>query len=295
MIQLEYTIRRLNADDQPLVNKMDTGIQDDYVLHVFEHLIREDVLYGLFINNQLAILGGYSIYGGSYAMLGRLRSDRRFRGQDLGSKLMLYVIDEAFRDERIHWVGANTQEDNLPARRVLTKLGLTPIETLHGAITKNTNMLESGAEPWNKIPNLSRKKEWLEKMFIQSGALFPYECYYPFPATWSLFKNEEIAEWNFYENPSQTRCLITKADRKGHHYLHVIYPWSDLTQQEGLWETVSRDYHDLLIQTQDEERETYIWKDLTKDEITLLPDHHEFELPSAWILHGMSRDEWMER
>src|SRR5690625_378893 len=146
VIQLEYTIRRLNADDQPLVNEMDTGIQDDYVLHVFEFLMHEDVLYGLSINNPLAILGGYSIYGDAYAMLGRLSSDRRFRGQDSGSKLMLHVIDEAFQDERIHWIGANTQEDNLPARRVLTKLGLVPLETLAGAMTKNATMLESGAE-----------------------------------------------------------------------------------------------------------------------------------------------------
>lgn len=282
---MDYTIRRLKADDYPLVSGMNTGIEDDYIVHAFEHLIKGDVLYGLFIDDHLVSLGGYSLYAESYAMLGRVRSDIRYRGKDLATKLMSHIIEEVLEDKRIQWIGANTQENNLSARRVLEKLGLTPFTTLHGAVTKNIEMLKTGAPPWHRIEDLSRKKEWLDQLYIQPGRLFPYECYYVFPATEKLFKDDEVNQWHFYENDSQTRCLITKLDRKGYQYLHVVYPWSDFMQQEGLWETVSKDYVNLLQHTSSMENDTYIWMDLTKEEADMLPENHDFKLPSPWILH----------
>ena len=77
--------------------------------------------------------------------------------------------------------------------------------------------------------------------------------------------------------------------------MHVVYPWSDFTKQEGLWETISEDYHNLARYNENESDETYIWIDLTKEETQMLPDNHEFELPSPWILHGVTREVWTQR
>lgn len=292
---MKKEIRRLHTEDYSLIAAMDTGINEDYVIQAFHHLMAGgDQLYGLFADGLLVSFGGYTVYADSYAMLGRLRSDRRFRGQELATELMRYIIEEAFQNESIKWVGANTQEENIPARRVLEKLGLPPLTMLHGAVTKNVEMLKSGTQTWKLVNDFAQKKEWLDKMFIQPEALFPYECYYPLPATKHLFKNDEINDWKFYENNAQTRCLITKPDRKGHQYLHVVYPWNDFMQQEGLWETVFKDYQNLLSQTYNEEYDTYIWMDMTKEEVSLLPENHAFELPSPWILHGIHRNEWLK-
>ncbi|WP_077324706.1 GNAT family N-acetyltransferase [Virgibacillus siamensis] len=284
---MSSTIRLLQDDDKPLVEAMDTGIENDYVLRVFDRLSREpNRIYGLFQDGQLVSIGGISIYANTYAMLGRIRTDRRFKKKGYASEIMSYIKDVAFRDEKIQWVGANTQEENLPARRVMEKIGLSEYTMLHGALTKNTSMLESGAMPWRPVTELERRKKWIHQTFIEPGNVFPYECYYPFPATANLFPDHELRKWTFYENADASRFLITKPDQKKHQYLHVIYPWSDLSDQEGLWETISRDYRQLANQTGEE---TYIWMDLTKEEAQTLPADHAFILKSPWILYGKNK------
>lgn len=287
------TIRQLTADDYLLVESMDTGMEEDYVIRIFERLISgKNYLYGLFVQDKLVSFGGYSLFNHLYAMIGRLRSDRHYRSKDYATELMNYIISQAFESHHVEWVGANTQENNLPARRVLEKLGLSPYPALHGAITKSITPLVAGNKVWNQVLDINSKKKWLSNEFIQTKALFPYECFYPFPATWHLFQDDEIAQWNFYENESKTRCLITKPDQKGHHYLQVIYPWSDFMKQAGFWETISYDYQQVITRQSDSEMETYIWIDLTKEEVSHLPKNHPFELASPWILHGINKSNW---
>ncbi|HLR61374.1 MAG TPA: GNAT family N-acetyltransferase [Lentibacillus sp.] len=281
---MSKTIRMLNKDDYPQYEAMETGIEFDYIAHIFDRLATGDNhLYGLFLDGRLVSVGGYSIYAGSYAMLGRLRSDLRFKGNGFSTEVVSYILNEVFKLNGIRWVGANTQEHNTSAQRVLEKVGLNPYITLHGALTKDTAALESGAEPWQPVTSLQRKKDWLNQAYIRTGDIFPYECYYPFPASAELFQDEAIKQWSFYENDDKTRFVITKYDQKKYHYLHAVYPWHDLTSQPGLWETIASDYRKLLQQTDDE---TYIWMDLTKEEAQTLPASHQFELPSPWILYG---------
>ncbi|SHG27419.1 GNAT family N-acetyltransferase [Ornithinibacillus halophilus] len=287
---MKETIRLLNEEDYPLLEAMDTGKSEDYVKRIFDRLITgPNRLYGLFSDGKLASVGGYSIYAKRYAMLGRLRSDMRFRGKNFATKLMEFVKDEAFKVDEIHWVGANTQEENFPARRVLEKMGFQSYTMLHGAITKDTSALESGGQTWNKIHDMQQKIVWLDEMYLKTKAIFPYECYYPFPASTDLFQKKDLDTWTFYENMDQTRILITKVDQKKHKYLHAIYPWNDINNQKGLWETISKEYQELLKQT---EEETYIWMDLTKEEANQLPENHSFELPSPWILFGIEKTQW---
>ena len=283
-------IKQLNIHDLPTVESMQTGIEDDYVIRIFERLSSPPHrLFGLFVDGRLVSMAGYTIYAKHYAMVGRLRSDTRFKGKGYSTKLTSYVFNKASEEKSIVWVGANTQEHNIPAQRVLEKNQLDTYTTLHGAVTKDTSMLETEAKPWNRITSLDHKKAWLEETYIKSGKPFPYECYYPFPGSKYLFHDEDLKQWNFYENEDHTRFVITKTDQKKHHYLHAVYPWKDITSQKGLWETISKDYRNFAAQN---EEETYIWMDLTREEAKLLPADHAFELPDPWILYGAKTEAW---
>ncbi|TWT01453.1 GNAT family N-acetyltransferase [Planomicrobium sp. CPCC 101079] len=285
---MEQSIRRLTFEDFPYLEAMETGIEDDYVKRIFKRLVttENNRLYGLFLDEQLASVCGYTIFTKHYAMLGRIRSDIRFRGRDLATQLTVHVRNEAFRLPHIHWVGANTQEENLAARRVLEKTGFIDYSPLYGATTKAVPNFGLPGLPWEEIFGLKQKKAWIDKLYIQTGAIFPYECYYPFPASEELFCDAKLAEWSFYENPSGTRVLITKKDFKKYHYLHAIYPWDDLMEQEGLWQRISGDYEKVASLTKEE---TYVWMDLTKHQAQSLPEGHPFKLPSPWMLHGVWR------
>ncbi|MBU8906205.1 GNAT family N-acetyltransferase [Desertibacillus haloalkaliphilus] len=277
-------VRELTSKDYPYFAAMDTAVEGDYIGHIFDHLTTGNHrLFGLFENNEMISMGGYSIFAGRYAMLGRLRSDRRYWGKNYATDVLTYVLNEARKIKGVCWIGANTQEHNLPAQRVVEKLGLSPYITLHGAVTKDISKLESGANLWTPVHSTKRKKYWLNEVFIQSSKVFPYECYYPFPASEALFPENEIEHWSFYENESKTRVLITKYDQKKDHYLHVVYPWCDFSVQKGLWDTITFAYRQLTKRT---EGDTYIWIDFTKKQIQALLAIHPFEIPPAWILYG---------
>lgn len=285
---MDNLIRLLTIDDLPYLEAMETGIEDDYIERIFIKLVTgNNFLYGLFWNDKLVSIGGFTIFVKRYAMLGRMRSDYRYRGNNLSTKLMTYVMDEVFKLQSIQWVGANTQEENLPAKRVLEKLGLTRLSTLYGSTTKDLSMLESGAAPWQEVLDLERKKKWIDQLYVKTGAVFPYECYYSFPASEDLFTEEKLMEWCFYENDTSTRVLITKTDLKDYYYLHTVYPWNDLMEQQGLWETIATAYRKLANNVVDE---TYIWMDLSKEATQSLPNYHSFELPSPWILYEINRE-----
>src|SRR5699024_1899379 len=137
------------------------------------------------------------------------------------TQLMRYMQDAAFDLPQVQWVGANTQENNLSARRVMEKINLSAHTILHGATTDDVTLLAKGAPPWQKITDIQRKREWLLHTYVENEWIFPYECYYLFPSSPALFPDDVIHEWNFYENPDHTRFVLTKKDRKKHHYLHI--------------------------------------------------------------------------
>src|SRR5699024_1345018 len=215
-------IRMLNAEDIPLLQAMDTGIEGDYILRIAGNLMEgNNRLFGLFIDNSLVSFGGYSIFANHYAMLGRLRSDRRFMKNGYATQLMRHIRDAAFQLPQVQWVGANTQEDNDSACRVLEKIDFRPLTTLHGALTEDVEALTEGEAAWTELTDMNQKRNWLTHTYIQRNLIFPYECYYLFPSSPVLFPDAVLNEWNMYENSDQTRIVITKKDRKKHHYLHV--------------------------------------------------------------------------
>lgn len=281
---MEKSIRVLTKDDLPKLKAMETGIEDDYVIRVFDRISSgNNKLFGLFTEDQLVSVGGLTVFADQYVMLGRMRSDLRFRGNDLSTTLMSTVLKEAFNLPGIKWVGANTQEENLPAQRVLKKIGLAERHLSYGATAEGVTDLENGGAVWHRQDNLERKKQWLHQLFVESSAVFPYECYYPFPALDGMFEDSQIAKWNFFENPAGDRVLITKADMKKYHYLQAVYPYDDLMDQPGLWETISVARGGLAESLN---TDTQVWMDLTKKQAANLPDNHPFELPSPWMLFG---------
>ncbi|MDN7242740.1 GNAT family N-acetyltransferase [Planococcus sp. N028] len=287
---MEHLIRSLTMEDLPYLEAMETGIEDDYVKRIFKRLVTAEGnrLYGLFLGDQLASVCGYTIFADWYAMLGRIRSDVRFRGNDLATQLTVYVRDEAFKIPNIQWVGANTQEENTAARRVLEKTGFSEYLPLYGATTKDVSKFAANTSPWAEVHDLERKKAWIDRLYIQTGNIFPYECYYLFPASAELFSDEKLAEWAFYENEAKDRVLITKKDFKKYDYLQAIYPWNDFMEQKGLWETITADYKTVVSEAKED---AYIWMDLTKEQAQSLPEGHGFKLPSPWVLYGVWRKE----
>lgn len=272
---------------------MDTGIIDDYVIQVFERLSTgPNRIYGLFVDEQLVSIAGYSIFANRYVMLGRLRSDRRYRGKNYATKIMKYIRDIAFQLPNITWVGGNTQEDNLAARRVLTNIGLIEQETLYPAITKEIDMFIHGNKKWHSIEKSNDKVNLLKDTYLHNRRVFSLECYYPFPATNTLFTNSEINNWNVYKSHQHSYPLVTKKDIKKDIFLQVIYPFSDVFTQLGLWETVYDDY--LKLKFIHPDQEVYIWLDIPEVHIHHLPSNHPFSIDSPWILHGMSIDNWKQ-
>ena len=276
-------IRLLSLEDFSFLKAMDTGIKDDYVERIFPKLVSgPNRLFGLFRDGRLASVGGYTIFAKHYAMMGRIRSDRRDRGNNFSTELTLHIKEQAFQHPGIKWIGANTQEENAPARRVLEKSGLNEQATLFGAITQDVSMLEKSSTVWKEIHELPQKKAWLDQVYVKPNAIFPYECYYLLPASEDLFADKDLEQWAFYENESKTRVLIAKKDVKKHHYLHAVYPWNDLAEQNGLWETISAAFKKI----KKTEEEMFIWFDLTKEQVQSLPANHSFTLPSPWILYS---------
>lgn len=290
---MKKKIRRLDVGDTHAVTHMQTNIEDDYVRQSFHDLVTgPNILYGLFADNELASIGGYSIYADQLAMLGRLRSDVRFHGHGFATELMTYIRDEAFQNPRLNWMGANTQEQNKPTRRVLEKIGFTENTCAYSALTHDLSHLHSGDAPWKQIHSLERKRDWLKQTYLSEVSYFPYECYYLLPSVPALFSDDVITQWAFYENHTQTRFMILKPDQKGQTFLQVSYPWDDVMSQAGLWETISQSQRHLQAQHGED---IFIWMDLTDQAVHTLPEDHPFDLPSPWTLYGMNRDQYKQR
>ncbi|NJP37410.1 GNAT family N-acetyltransferase [Alkalicoccus luteus] len=278
----DYSIRTLTGEDIDLYRSMDTGIEDDYVARIFYRLTGgRSEMYGLFTDDRLISTAGYTVFAGRYAMLGRLRSDRRYRGRSFATTLMSHVKEEALAQPHIHWVGGNTEEQNTPARKVLANIGLNQQATLQIAAADDVSRLANGYTPWQQITDGERKRSWLRETFLEAGGVFPYECYYPFPATDALFSHENLNTWRFYENDAGTRYMLTKIDTKDRSYLHVVYPWNDYNDQPGLWETIASAH----VQSEQQLQEPLqVWLDI--QEADALPAGHPFELRSRWTLYG---------
>ncbi|SFF91445.1 hypothetical protein SAMN05216353_11381 [Halobacillus alkaliphilus] len=277
-------VQPLTHKDRPALEAMDTGIEDDYVVRIFERLIESDSheLFGLFREGKMLAVGGYSLFGsGKFAMLGRLRSDRRSLMKGNATELLQPIVDQLFRDPMVAWVGANTHLHNHAARRVLEKLSLNQGPVLHFLTLKSPKLLtahESGPV-WEEVTDLQHKKELIHSTEMNELGVFPFECYYPLPYDNALFTDQHLEKSSFYQNPDASRFVIVKSDTKKFDYSHVKYFWNDHYNQPGFFETI-------LHHWKQHPDHVGCWIDFSAEGFKNIPDLSPYDVQEPWMLYG---------
>ncbi|SES69251.1 Acetyltransferase (GNAT) family protein [Salinibacillus kushneri] len=279
-------IRKLTENDYDLLNRMETGIEDDYVVRIFPKLINshQHELYGLFHGEQMLSVAGYSIYLDQYAMLGRLRSDKRFLGKGHATELLKAIIKDLKTRPDVKWIGANTEIHNKPALKVLEKLGfpahppLYPVKLYRGETVQGTP-----GPKWEKLQTKQEKRHILNLFSDSDFEVFPYECYYPFPYQDGFLSDDDLEESLFFANKDRTRFFIMKEDQKKELYAMVMYPWNDHFEQAGFWDTV-------MNQLQTTFTEHRLWIDFMEEGLERAKNLDTFEIRKPWVLHGVWKD-----
>ncbi|WP_226580391.1 GNAT family N-acetyltransferase [Halobacillus litoralis] len=277
-------VKSLTMKDFPALQAMDTGIEDDYVVRIFDRLItsEEHRLFGLFQHNQMLAVGGYSLFGQKkFAMLGRLRSDRRFQTKGNATELLKPIIKDLKEDPDVKWIGANTHLSNLAARRVLDKLGIEQGPVIH-YLTLTRPELLSGHTPgpvWRELDSVDDKRHLLMNVSENKLQMFPYECYYPLPFDNALFTDEYLKEASFYQKPDKTRFVIVKNDTKKYDYSHVKYFWDDHYDQPGFFETI-------VDHWEKHPHHAGCWIDFSHQGFQNIPDPSAYDVQEPWILYG---------
>ncbi|WP_173915687.1 GNAT family N-acetyltransferase [Halobacillus sp. Marseille-Q1614] len=277
--------RKMTIEDLPAFQQMDTGIDDDYVLRIYDKLMDSPTqeLYGLFQNHQLLSVAGYSLFGkNQFAMLGRLRSDRNYRSKGYATQLLRPVINDLRKLPKLKWVGANTHVHNFSARRLLEKSGLSDGQisyyltlTAPGKLSGHTR-----GERWKEIYETAAKRSYLLALSNNELGLFPYECYYPFPFDSSFFTNQYLQDSNLYVNLDRSRFVLIKNDQKKYNYSHVKYFWNDHYTQPGFFET-------LLHHWRENPKNIGCWIDFSTGGYHNNPDLTPYEVQDPWIQYGL--------
>ncbi|MCP8617664.1 GNAT family N-acetyltransferase [Salirhabdus salicampi] len=282
MPQDTLQIRQLQQSDLPSLEQMDTGIEDDYVIRIFSDLVKSErhEMYGLFRDENLVTIAGYSLFANHFAMLGRLRSDRRFTAKGYATELMKTVIEELKRKSFVKWIGANTQRNNISARKVLQKLGMQSHTTVYSSkLIHPKNIYGKPGPLWQTAETITEKRAWLASVKESALGMFPYECYYPFPYDYLLFSDEYLEGCTFYYNEEKSRFFILKEDRKDQWYLQFIYFWNDHFEQPGLIDTVIR-----ALNTYSSDYN--LWVDFSEHAYEHLPYKDAFDIQDPWMMHG---------
>ncbi|MCC5894644.1 MAG: GNAT family N-acetyltransferase [Alkalibacterium sp.] len=291
---MSLSFRPLTANDFELYKTMETGLKDDYMLKVFDRLsVNGNALFGLFEDDTLVAVAGYTLFAGEFAMLGRLRSDKRYRKNGYGTKITEYILNKAKDTSSVKWVGANTERHNKAAQKVLQKISVPHVITLYAAQADDLDVLVTNDDPWERVESNQEKRHWIDKTYLNPSfekSVFPFEAYYPFPARPSLFTEDKLDQMICFKNQTNTRVVFMWEEEKGDKYLHVVYPWSDFSDQPGLFETMSQEFNKRKANG----TSSRIWMDLTEEEAASLPAGHPFDLPSPWMLHGFFTEDTAE-
>ncbi|WP_027956361.1 GNAT family N-acetyltransferase [Halobacillus kuroshimensis] len=277
-------VKTLTVDDIYSLQAMETGIEDDYVVRIFERLVTSEDhrLFGLFHDKQMLSVAGYSLFGRKqFAMLGRLRSDQRYLAKGHATYLLSAIINELNTSSGIRWLGANTHIGNLPARRVLGKLGLDQGPVSHYLTLKRPDFLtgHTKGRVWRPVHTLEEKRKLLQAVKSNALGTFPYECYYPFPYDEAFFTDQYLGDSSFYISPDHQRFIIIKNDTKKYDYSHVKYFWDDHYEQPGFFETV-------LEHWRQNPGNAGCWIDFSPLGFKNIPDLTPYDVQDPWILYG---------
>ncbi|TCT18800.1 FR47-like protein [Melghiribacillus thermohalophilus] len=284
MVQGLLQIKKLTLDDYEAFKKMDTGIDDDYVTRIFPDLVKHkhQGVYGLFHQGQMVSIAGYSIFGEHFAVLGRLRSDRRFLSKGYATRLVEHILGELEQMPQMKWVGANTQVPNWSARRVLEKLGLEETVTFYSAVLKERDQLQGlDGNLWIPVESTEEKRKLFSTLSSRENQLgmFPYECYYPLPFHEALFSDEYLAESIVFRKEDGSRFFVMKEDQKGNVYAHLKYFWDDSFEQPGFWKTVLYALDEIFTNHK-------LWIDFSEGGFHRMPSPGAFYVQDPWILYS---------
>ncbi|MCA1021364.1 GNAT family N-acetyltransferase [Halobacillus litoralis] len=277
-------VKTLTIGDLNSLKAMETGIEDDYVVRIFDRLVtsKSHRLFGLFQDDRMLSVAGYSLFGRKqFAMMGRLRSDQRFIGKGHATYLLTAVINDLKASSHVRWLGANTHIGNLPARRVLAKIGLEQGPVNHYLTLKRPDFLtgHTKGRVWTAVNTLREKRHLLNSLKTNALGTFPYECYYPFPYDDAFFTNDYLEDSSFYISPDHQRFVIIKNDTKKHDYSHVKYFWDDHYHQPGFFET-------LLHHWEQNPGNAGCWIDFSPRGFKNIPDLTPYDVQEPWILYG---------
>lgn len=279
--------RRLSVINNEAVQKMDTGIENDYVKRIFPALAESEILYGAFEKDQLVSIAGCTLFASHYAVLGRLRTDQRYRGNGISTQLLRSMLQEIEQLPQVHWIGLATQEDNPAVHRISDSLDLDLLSTFHSCVLNEEGMLAlkkekvQKEETWVEVFCNKAKKDLIKRLISEENSLnmFPYACYYPLPYYEDLLDDQYLSNCKFWEKGNRFVSLMP--DEKGDSYYQMKYFWNDSFDQEGLWPK--------MIQEAEKEGRK-IWIDLSPEGFNRIPNLSYFNLSSAWRLYGKRID-----
>ncbi len=275
-------IRKLTAVDIEALENMETGINDDYVVRIFPRIAeaQSHELFGLFENGSMVVIAGVTYFENRYAVLGRLRTDRRHLQKGYATMLLHAITEKLAKNEDIQWIGAATNTNNPAAVKVLQKLGLHLYSAFHSVTINPASasfLTGDGTAAWEEVIELKEKRYILEHLPPEQNELqlFPYECYYPLPYEPQHLSDEYLAKCLFYKKDS--RFAVIMPDEKAEPYFQVKYFQQDLFQQQGLW--------NLIIPLAEANRRK-VWLDLPPDTFRNMPEPGRFDIQDQWGLFG---------
>jgi ribosomal protein S18 acetylase RimI-like enzyme len=281
-------IRQLTRNDYREVLAMQTGIEDDYVIRLFPQLIENpaQTLYGLETEGKLAAVAGVVRMPNGNGILGRLRSDIRYQSNGNATALLQRIIADCEQDLNMHWVGAITQKSNIPAQRVLDKLGLQQADQFISLLMESPDMtLAAGAQPWQQITDNDAKRDAIEQAVLETQrAFYPYEAYFPIPFASAVLEETYLEKLAVFQDPNSSKMMALQEDYKGRDLAQIQYFWPDLFEQDGLWAAVF-DY----IKQSDKPFTPQV--DVSPETVSSMPDAFKSCFTAnddPWLIYGTS-------
>lgn len=275
-------IRRLRTEDFSTVQEMETGIENDYVVHIFPQSVNREATFGLFVDGKLAVIAAYTIFGGHYAVLGRLRTDLRYRGRGFATRLLSELCRIVDAAEQIHWVGLATELKNTPVHHIAKKLSMDRLSVYYSCVTGHQNVKHlagSGSgdsREWALVDSNQEKRVLLNTVTPENNPLgiFPYECYYSLPYEETLWHDAYLSRCVFQKKHAD--FVVLMPDEKGAAYLHVKYFGKNIFSESGLWRS---------ILTEAEKTGREIWIDLPYPD-GLPAEKAGFFRTTSWVCYG---------
>lgn len=245
----QVMFRQLASADYPAFLAMQTGISHDYITDIFPEAVNHEATYGIFVDNQLIAMGAITRLADHYAILGRVRTDDRYRRQGVSTACLQELTHITAADPTIQWIGLATEVDNHSMRRVAEKLPFAFLGAYQSCSLSQAVMSDvlqamtdhdDTKQHWQRITDTTQKHHLLTRLKSETRdlPLFPYDCYYPLPYEADVWHGNYLESVIFYKNKIDSNVAMATEDGKGWPYLQWTYFGADLFEKPGLWQVM---------------------------------------------------------